>query len=84
MLEVDEFAPAGRFSFDQVEQASAVERSWLPEELFSNEVMVEFDPAEERVSARRRVSWDGLVLEESPAKIPSPAEAMMSKPKRLW
>jgi ATP-dependent helicase HrpB len=69
-IDVDGAAPEAL-----VRQASAVQREWLPEELLTTDVEVSFDAAEERVSARRRVSWDGLVLEESPAKLPSDEEA---------
>lgn len=58
-----------------VRQASTVEREWLSEELLSTSIDVFFDAAEQRVSARRRISWDGLVLDESPAKIPDDENA---------
>jgi ATP-dependent helicase HrpB len=45
-----------------VRQASAVKREWLPEELLASKLVVYFDAVEERVSARRQVSWDGLVF----------------------
>src|SRR6185369_12118159 len=51
-----------------VRQASAVERAWLPEELLATTIDVFFDEAQERVSARRRVWWDSLLREESPAQ----------------
>ena len=51
-------------------KASAVERSWLPAERLAVRTDVEFDPATERVAARRRVYWDDLPLEESPAPLP--------------
>lgn len=53
-----------------VRQASAVERAWLPEDQLSVSTDVVFDEAAQRVSARRRVRFADLVLEESPAKLP--------------
>jgi ATP-dependent helicase HrpB len=50
--------------------ASAVERAWLPEEFLREETCVEFDLDQERLTARRRVLWQDLVLEESPASLP--------------
>lgn len=52
-----------------VRQASAALREWLPEDLLTTSVEVFFDEAQERVAARRRAIWDGLVLEESPAQL---------------
>jgi len=51
-------------------QASAVERSWLPAEHLSLRTEVEFDPSTSRVNARRRVYWEDLLLEETPAALP--------------
>jgi ATP-dependent helicase HrpB len=53
-----------------VRQASAVQRDWLPPEQVSASIEVSFDPAAERISARRRVRFQDLVLEESPAALP--------------
>lgn len=53
-----------------VRQASAVERDWLPEEELTVSIDVEFDEAALKVSARRRVRFEDLVLEESPARLP--------------
>jgi ATP-dependent helicase HrpB len=58
-----------------VRQASAVERSWLPDQRVLIETIVEFDEAAEKVTARRRTTFDGLVLDESPAALPSGNEA---------
>jgi ATP-dependent helicase HrpB len=53
-----------------VRQASAVERAWLAPERLTTAVEVGFDPQGERVTARRRVSFEDLVLEDSPAALP--------------
>jgi ATP-dependent helicase HrpB len=53
-----------------VRQASAVQRDWLAPELVSTAIEVAFDPAGERVTARRRIRYDDLVLEETPAALP--------------
>lgn len=57
-----------------VRQASAVERAWLPEKHLTTAVVVEYDEQQDRLQARRRTSWEGLVLEESTAPLPD-AEA---------
>lgn len=51
-------------------QASAVQRDWLPAEHLSLRVEVEFDSHARRVIARRRLYWEDLVLEETPAPLP--------------
>jgi ATP-dependent helicase HrpB len=53
-----------------VHQASAVERSWLPPDQLRNADELFFHPSQRQVAARRRVYWDDLLLEESPAQIP--------------
>lgn len=53
-----------------VRQASFVDRDWLSGENLETRIDVEFDLDHERVQARRRVLWDGLVLEESTAPLP--------------
>ncbi len=53
-----------------VRSASAVDRSWLPDEMLTVGTEVFFDEPSGRVQARRRVSWDDLILEESPAPLP--------------
>ena len=53
-----------------VRMASFVDRSWLPVERLEVRVDVEFDADQERVQARRRIRWDDLVLEETPATLP--------------
>jgi ATP-dependent helicase HrpB len=54
-----------------VRQASAVDRAWLPDEQLKTETAVEFDEAAGKISARRRVLFDDLVLEEGAAPLPS-------------
>ncbi len=53
-----------------VRSASAVDRSWLPDELLTVGTDVYFDEPSGRIQARRRVTWDDLILEESPAPLP--------------
>jgi ATP-dependent helicase HrpB len=53
-----------------VRQASRVERDWLLSERLATSVEVAFDAETERVSARRRLRFDDLVLEETPAALP--------------
>jgi ATP-dependent helicase HrpB len=57
-----------------VRQASAVDRQWLPENRITTETVVEFDDTTGKITARRRVAFDGLVLEESQAALPSSEE----------
>jgi ATP-dependent helicase HrpB len=53
-----------------VRQASAVRRAWLPPEQMNVPTEVVFEPATERVTARRRTCFADLVLEETPASLP--------------
>jgi ATP-dependent helicase HrpB len=53
-----------------VRQASAVQRDWLPAEQVNVAIDVVFDPEAERVAARRRIRFQDLVLEETPAALP--------------
>jgi ATP-dependent helicase HrpB len=53
-----------------VRQASAVQRAWLAPDQVKTSIEVAFDSETERVSARRRVRFEDLVLEESPAALP--------------
>ncbi|MGO9113066.1 MAG: ATP-dependent helicase HrpB [Thermoguttaceae bacterium] len=53
-----------------VRQASAVERQWLPADQLVLRTEVEFEATNGRVIARRRVYWEDLLLEESPAALP--------------
>jgi ATP-dependent helicase HrpB len=57
-----------------VRQASAVQRDWLPPGQVSAATEVEFDAEAERVTARRRVRYDDLLLEETPAAPPGAEE----------
>jgi ATP-dependent helicase HrpB len=57
-----------------VRQASAVRRDWLPVERVRASTEVAFDPEGERVTARRRLRFDDLVIEESPASLPDDVE----------
>jgi len=59
----------------QVRQASLVDRSWLPNSRLREAKEVEFDPAGERVTARRRRYWEDLLLEETTAGIPDAGDA---------
>ena len=59
-----------------VRQASAVDRSWLAADKLSIETVIEFDETSGKVGARRRVSFDNLVLEEAPASIPAGDEVV--------
>lgn len=53
-----------------VRVASAVERAWLPADFLKEEITLDFDEAQERLYARRRLLWQDLVLEEAPAPVP--------------
>jgi ATP-dependent helicase HrpB len=57
-----------------VRQASAFERDWLPAEQVSAAVEVTFDEESERVTARRRVRFADLVVEETDAALPDDTE----------
>jgi ATP-dependent helicase HrpB len=64
---VDVEASAGEA---RVRQASAIDRAWLPMSHLRTETQVEFDESQGKLIARRRVLWETLVLEESPAALP--------------
>jgi len=51
-------------------KASAVERAWLPEAHLAIRTEVEFEQQTRRVIARRRVFWEDVLLEETPAALP--------------
>ena len=53
-----------------VRRASFVDRAWLSKKRLRDEVDVAFDSTNERVSARRRVFWEDLVIEETAASVP--------------
>jgi ATP-dependent helicase HrpB len=57
-----------------VRQASAIERDWLSVERMSATIEVAFDPHTERVSAKRRVRYEDLVIEETEAPLPEGEE----------
>jgi ATP-dependent helicase HrpB len=52
-----------------VRQASAIQRDWLPADRVTTSTEVAFDTHAERVSARRRVRYEDLVLEVAPAAL---------------
>lgn len=52
-----------------VRQASEVLREWLPQSLIRTGDELFFHPTQKQVVARRRVSFDDLVLEETPTSI---------------
>jgi len=57
-----------------VRQASAVDRDWLPAEKITTAVEVAFDPAAERVVARKRTRFEDLILDDLPAALPASEE----------
>jgi ATP-dependent helicase HrpB len=57
-----------------VRQASAVERDWLPAASLTVSTDVLFDPGTERVTARRLLRFEDLVLEEMDCALPASAE----------
>jgi ATP-dependent helicase HrpB len=57
-----------------VRQASAVQRDWLPPEKVTVSTDVSFEESAERVTARRRVRYEDLVLEETSVALPDDAE----------
>ncbi len=60
-----------------VRQASRIERHWLPESQITRDIELEFDEAAERVTARRRVRFLDLVLEED--QVPLPKDDRVAK-----
>jgi ATP-dependent helicase HrpB len=64
----------GRGTEALVRQASAVQRDWLPNDLITVTIDVDFDETAERVKARKRWRFDDLVLEETPAALPNDEE----------
>jgi ATP-dependent helicase HrpB len=57
-----------------VRLASVVQRDWLPEELLRNSIEVIFDPGTEKVTARKRLYFADLLLEEGTAALPSDSQ----------
>jgi ATP-dependent helicase HrpB len=55
-----------------VRQASAIQRDWL--NAVTAKIEISFDEATERVIARRRLRYEDLLLEESPANLPKDDE----------
>ncbi len=58
-----------------VRQASEVLREWLPESLIRAREELFFHPTQKQVVARRSISFDDLVLEETPTSIVDSAAA---------
>jgi ATP-dependent helicase HrpB len=58
-----------------VRVASGVERSWLPAERIKTQIEVSFDEAAEKLTARKLIRFEDLVLEELPAHIANEDEA---------
>lgn len=58
-----------------VRQASAIERDWLPKELITTNIDVEFDPERKRVVAFRRTRYLDLVLDEAATNVPADFDA---------
>jgi ATP-dependent helicase HrpB len=70
-----------------VRQASLVKREWLPAELLQTETELFFDAEREQIAARRRVYWDDLLLEDSPAPLPATSEvaaALVAAAQEHW
>lgn len=57
-----------------VRQASAVRRDWLPAEKLTTSVEATFDETTERVTARKVLRFEDLVIEESQAALPAEEE----------
>ncbi|MBI1913513.1 MAG: DEAD/DEAH box helicase [Planctomycetes bacterium] len=55
-------------------EQSAAQRDWLPVDQVSSAIEVFFDAEAERVSARKRLRFEDLVLEEAPASLPEDEE----------
>lgn len=55
--------------------ASAVDEAWLDRERLRTSTVAIFDDEKERVFALKRTEFDDLVLEESQAGVPEPADA---------
>jgi ATP-dependent helicase HrpB len=70
-----------------VRQASAVERDWLSSERLHSETVVLFDAETEKVSARKRLLYLDLVLQDSPAALPDDdqvAQALLEAARVHW
>jgi len=53
-----------------VRQASAIDRAWLPVERLTTQTIVEFAETTGKITARRQITFDDLILEESQAALP--------------
>ena len=58
-----------------VRQASAIERAWLPSECVTTAIEIAFDTETERVTAKRRVRFTDLTIEETDAPLPDGEES---------
>ena len=58
-----------------VRQASAIERDWLPADLITTTIDVEFDPERKRIVAFRRTRYLDLVLDEAATNVPTDFDA---------
>lgn len=54
-----------------VRHASGVRREWLRPELLQTETVALFDEQRETVIAKKQVTWNGLLLEDSQAALPA-------------
>jgi ATP-dependent helicase HrpB len=57
-----------------VRQASAVDRDWLPVDRVKTTVEVFFDPAAERVAARKQTQFEDVILDDQPSALPDNVE----------
>ncbi len=57
-----------------VRLASAIEREWLSQDKLRTSVDIAFDAVAEKVTAWRRVRYEDLVIEETPATLPAREE----------
>src|SRR5436190_8988688 len=57
-----------------VRRASAIERSWLPEEKIRVATEIAFDEKRELVAAMRRTTYEDLVLEEAQVMLTDESE----------
>ncbi len=57
-----------------VRQASTIQRDWLPAEQVTSSIEVAFDAVAERVSAKRRMRFLDLLIEETDAPLPDGEE----------
>lgn len=66
---------------------SGVKRDWLDQSQMKKSIEIEFDEATEKLSARQRLCYEDLVLEESPAPLPKGealAEAFVKEARRRF